>query len=66
MEWINVRDQEPDECELVRVKEVYYGYEYGLVDFGTWLCVSEGMLKFTGDCSVTHWMPIPEPMEEEL
>ena len=66
MGWINVQEQEPDGSELVRVRERFYGYEYGLIDLGTWFCVSEDALRFTDDCSVTHWMLIPEPMEEEL
>lgn len=58
MEWISVKDKEPD-SEVIAIgyqNEMIIGYVSKLED-GDFCCESDG--AFLSD--VTHWMPLPKP-----
>ena len=71
MEWISVNDRLPDEsCECLgvvdgEVTEVSYSpKQMGYICVWS-MCDADGFKPLSDD-AVTHWMPLPEPPQDEI
>ena len=66
--WISVEERLPERVEVLAVND-RNTMMIGLVEFrdydGTRFCVCEDIDSGIGITHVTHWMPLPEPPEED-
>lgn len=70
MEWISVNDRLPENIStvIVAVKEMEYPTTawYSDLDNAWYLTEKDFFRLKNNEFTVTHWMPLPEPPEEEI
>lgn len=62
--WISVKDRLPETDDTVLVCLQRGGYELGFYSDDSWRSLYLSYFE-TKELDVTHWMPLPEPPEEE-
>lgn len=64
MDWISVKDRLPEPGHRVLAASVYFTGECWMAVNGTWYRYNGFDMDHLFE-SITHWMPLPEPPEED-
>lgn len=75
--WISIKKQIPPQREKIKIRAQYHDHEtfeavgeFSIVDIDEfteawkWILSDEEQKKY-GTLRPTHWMPLPEPLEQE-